>query len=254
VHQVLLISAGNYAWLNFLTIVLGVTAFSDSQLAAVLPIAIPLLDARAPAHDVLLAVLAGMTVVLSIPPTFNFFSRNQLMNFTYNPLHLVNAYGAFGSVTRERCEIIVEGTSDTQPGDESAWEAYEFKGKPGDPMRRPPQVAPYHLRLDWLMWFLPLTIPRNGDVGLPFELWFLRLIAKLLEGDRSIATLLRRNPFQKGPPRFLRVRMYRYAYTDWAERRATGAWWKRSFVAELLPPITLGPGHLFAAEPAPEAT
>ena len=39
----------------------------------------------------------------------------------------------------------------------AAWKEYEFPGKPGDVRRRPPQVAPYHLRLDWLLWFVPLS-------------------------------------------------------------------------------------------------
>src|SRR5437588_6206803 len=37
-HQLLLIVSGNYSWLNWLTVVLGVTAFSDSVLAGALPI------------------------------------------------------------------------------------------------------------------------------------------------------------------------------------------------------------------------
>jgi len=30
-------------------------------------------------------------------------------------LHLVNTYGAVGSVTKKRYEVIVEGTADTDP-------------------------------------------------------------------------------------------------------------------------------------------
>jgi hypothetical protein len=164
------------------------------------------------------------------------------MNFTYNPLHLVNAYGAFGGVTKHRYEIILEGTSDERPSDRGAWKPYEFKGKPGDPKRRPPQVAPYHLRLDWLMWFLPLSLVHGGRVvGGGIDIWFLHLITKLLQGDREALALLRRGPFHETPPRFIRVHVYRYWYADGAERRATGAWWRRAFVAELLPPLALGP-------------
>jgi hypothetical protein len=154
----------------------------------------------------------------------------------------VNAYGAFGGVTRERYEIVLEGTSEANPSGRAAWKAYEFKGKPGDPKRRPPQVAPYHLRLDWLMWFLPLSLVKGGRVvNRGIELWFLRLVAKLLVGDRRIGALFRRNPFEEEPPRFVRAHVYRYAFTDRAERRATGAWWKRTFVDELLPPIGIEP-------------
>ena len=50
-------------------------------------------------------------VVLSWRPLRNLFSRRQLMNASFNRWHLVNAYGAFGSVTKERYEVVVEGTA-----------------------------------------------------------------------------------------------------------------------------------------------
>ena len=77
------------------------------------------------------------------------------MNASFNRWQLANAYGAFGTVTKERIELIVEGTLDEDP-DAADWHEYGFKGKPGDVRRIPRQYAPYHLRLDWLMWFLPL--------------------------------------------------------------------------------------------------
>ena len=49
------------------------------------------------------------------------------MNASFNRWQLANAYGAFGSITRERYEIIVEGSADGV-----SWQEYEFKGKPGD--------------------------------------------------------------------------------------------------------------------------
>jgi hypothetical protein len=255
VHQLLLIAAGNYAWLNWLTVVLAVTAFGDAELGLLVPISAPSLEPRPLAFDVVIAAVAVITAILSVKPTQNFFSRRQAMNASYNPLHLVNAYGAFGAVTRERYEIILEGTTDAHPTDRTVWKVFQFKGKPGDPKRRPPQVAPYHLRLDWLMWFVPLSIMRGGRLSSRgVDVWFLRLIAKLLVGDHDITSLLRHNPFQDAPPRFVRAHVYRYRYTDPAERKATGAWWKASFAGELLPPIGLAGAPFDArSEPALEA-
>lgn len=235
VHQLWLVVSGNYAWLNWLTIVLGVTAFSDSLLHSVVPVAVPLTTDRALAYEVVLYVLGGATVLLSIQPTLNFFSRDQLMNYSYNPLHLVNVYGAFGSVTRKRYEIVVEGLSDGE------WREYEFKAKPGDPNRRPPQVAPYHLRLDWLMWFLPLHVSIAGDrvVLVRRERWFLRFVRKLLEGDEAVLKLLRRNPFPNARPSSVRAHLYRYEFSSNEERASTGAWWKRVRIGEYLPPATV---------------
>lgn len=228
VHQLLLIVAGNYSWLNWLTVVLGITTFSDPLLLALAPIEVPSLAPRSSLNALALDAMAFATVALSLKPALNLVSRDQVMNYNYNPIHLVNAYGAFGSVSRERYEIIVEGAADD---DRTEWKEYSFKAKPGDPKRRPRQIAPYHLRLDWLMWFLPLG-------GFP-ETWFMRFVEKLLLGDREVLALLQGNPFPDRPPRWVRARMYEYRFTDPGERSATGAWWKREDVGEFLRPVSL---------------
>src|SRR5699024_3065906 len=104
-----------------------------------------------------LVAFAGLAV-LSRKPLVNLFSSHQLMNASFDRFHLVNAYGAFGSMTERRHEVIIEGTraADPDTAEEGEWLPYEFTGKPGDVRRRSPQVAPYHLRLDWQMWFLAL--------------------------------------------------------------------------------------------------
>src|ERR1051326_7202404 len=93
VHQLLLIVSGNYSWLNWLTVALGILAFSDSILAAVVPITIPQGASRPLWFEVVLYVLGAAALALSIKPAINLVSRNQLMNYSYNPFHLINAYG-----------------------------------------------------------------------------------------------------------------------------------------------------------------
>ena len=45
----------------------------------------------------------------------------------------MNTYGAFGSVTKERTEVVIQGTRATNPEDPAAvWEEYDFKCKPGN--------------------------------------------------------------------------------------------------------------------------
>jgi hypothetical protein len=237
-HQLWLIISGNYSWLNWLTVVLGVVGLSDGVLEPLLPLAAPELTPRPAMYERLLYMLAGATLVLSIQPTLNFISRHQVMNFSYNPLHLVNTYGAFGTITKERYEIVLEGTAAAVVTPQATWKTYEFRAKPGDPMRRPPQVAPYHLRLDWLMWFLPFSAPRD-TVTRDYELWFQRFVQKLLEGDPQTLKLLRNNPFPDRPPKFIRARCYRYHYADREERRKTGAWWTRTWTDDYLPPVSL---------------
>jgi Lipase maturation factor len=238
-HQMLLIVSGNYSWLNWLTIVLGVAGLSDGAIRAVVPLATPSLAPRSPAHDAVLYALAAAVVVLSIRPALNFFSRHQLMNYSYNPLHLINAYGAFGSVTRERYEVVLEGTDEENPTAATRWREYEFKAKPGRVTRRPPQVAPYHLRLDWLMWFLPfsVTMAPRGPLVRGYDVWFLRLVQKLLAGDRATLKLLAHDPWPERPPRFVRAAYYRYLFADRRERKTTGAYWQRTRLGEYLPPV-----------------
>jgi hypothetical protein len=233
VTQGYLVLSGNFAWLNWLTLVLATSVIDGRVWSAVLPVEPPATLAAPTWHAVVVLVVAAGLLVLSVRPARNLVSRRQVMNASFDPLHLVNTYGAFGSVTRVRDEVVVEGTADPDPGPETVWQEYEFRGKPGDVHRRPPQVAPYHLRLDWLMWFVGIQ-PRYG------ARWLLPFARLLLVGDRATLRLLRRSPFPpESPPAFVRMRLFRYRFTTRAERRATGAWWVRSPVGVLLDPVSL---------------
>ena len=240
-HQLWLIVTGNYSWLNWLTVALGISALSDSVLWHLIHVPLQQTVQRPELVNALLYVLGGATVLLSIQPVLNLLSKRQLMNYSYNRFHLVNTYGAFGSVTRERYEIVIEGTDSPTISDQTRWREYAFKAKPGDSGRMPPQIAPYHLRLDWLMWFLPFSVAvTSHGVHVPqYELWFLRLIQKLLENDQSALRLLKGNPFNSGRPTFIRALFYHYRYTDWGERKRTGNWWVRRLVGVYLPPASL---------------
>lgn len=235
VHQLVLIMSGNYAWLNWLTVVLGFSAFSDRVLELALPFTMPAGGARPVAFEWLMYGLGVATLVLSVKPVVNLVSKQQGMNVSYNSLHLVGSYGAFGSVTRQRHEVIVEGTREASP-DGAEWREYEFKAKPGDVRRRPPQWAPYHLRLDWAMWFLPLRVmitpSRVLSRGQPP--WFGRFVEKLLSGDAATLALLRHNPFPDAPPRYVRASLYAYELATPRERRRDGVHWKRKYVGEYL--------------------
>jgi len=231
--QLYLVVSGNYAWLNWITIVVLFAAVADPVAATLLPFWEPAgLGPLPPWFAVAILLLTALILVLSYRPARNLMSRRQLMNASFDPLRLVNTYGAFGSVSRERYEVIVEGTdADALTGD-TVWREYEFKGKPGDPRRVAPQLAPYHLRLDWLMWFLPLS----GRYG---ESWLTPFLARLLEGDRATLALLRHDPFPSGPPTHVRARLYLYRFTTWRERRESGRWWARTLVGEYVPPVRL---------------
>ncbi len=230
--QLLLMLSGNLSFLNLLTIVLALPLLDGRMLSGLLRLTPP------PLHDpgrvqgyatLALAIIVGF---LSVQPLLNMLSTRQIMNTSFDPLRLVNTYGAFGSVGRTRYEVIVEGTVDAVTTPATQWREYAFKAKPGDVRRRPPQLAPYHLRLDWLMWFAAMS--RYQD-----EPWFVNLVAKLLQGDRPVLALMGPNPFPDRPPRQIRALLYRYRFTTPAERRDGQGWWVRELQDQWFPAVSL---------------
>jgi len=232
--QSYLILSGNYAWLNVLTLLLAFSGFSDGFLQQFIPANPPATLATPVFFQGMVATITALVIYLSINPVKNMISPHQRMNFSFNPLHLVNTYGAFGSVTEKRNEIVLEGTTNEHINENTRWKAYEFKGKPGDPHRRPPQIAPYHLRIDWQIWFAAMTSIRANS-------WLVLLIVKLLEGQKSVIKLLRNNPFEdcNKPPRYIRAKLYRYRFSTPQEKKETGQWWQREYLFEYMPPKKL---------------
>jgi Lipase maturation factor len=228
--QLVLITSGNLSWLNWLTIVLAIPLFDDRWFGW-LPLAAPAAPPDPVQHAIALAV-AAVVGVLSVRPVLNLLSPNQVMIASFGPLHLVNTYGAFSSVTRARREIAIEGTGDDRLTPETVWREYQFKGKPGDVSRPSKQIAPYHLRLDWLMWFAAQARPSHHP-------WFPALLEKLLAGDTQTLRLLRTNPFPDRPPRYVRAVLHDYRFTTREERRQTGHWWYREAIGLYVAPVSL---------------
>ncbi|MFK0191016.1 lipase maturation factor family protein [Kitasatospora sp. NPDC090308] len=229
--QLWLIASGNFAWLNWLTVALALSVLDTGTLRRALPIGPDHGYPGQPAwYQALVAAYALLVLARSWQPARNLVSPRQQMNRSWDRLHLVNSYGAFGSVNRTRYEIVIEGTRDARGAD--GWQEYEFPGKPGEVRRLPRQFAPYHLRLDWLMWFAAIS----PSYARP---WFLPLLARLLVNDPATLRLLRRNPFPDAPPALVRAHLYRYRFTDGPELRDTGAWWHRDHVRDHQPPVGL---------------
>jgi hypothetical protein len=239
VFQVSLIVSGNLAFLNWLTIVPALACFDDAFLGKVLPRAfsrwaeaaegnrMPGPVWRPKARAVTLGLLALTIAWQSVPVVTNLLSGHQVMNTSFDPLDLVNTYGAFGSVGRERREIVFEGTSDAAPGDASVWREYQFKCAPCDPARPPCVITPYHLRLDWQIWFAAMSSPERYP-------WTLRFAWKLLHSDAGTLSLLDGNPFPEAPPRFVRARLYVYKFAP----PGSGRYWDRTLLGDWIPPLS----------------
>ena len=214
--QALIFATGNYTYFNILTVALLMFLFIEPA---------PRANAgkRHAAVSVALAAFIGVVSGLvclelfsvGLPP-----GGAELLR-EVEPLRLVNSYGLFAVMTTTRPEIVVEGSDDGVN-----WLAYEFPYKPGDLRRSPPVVAPLQPRLDWQMWFAALGSYQQNP-------WFVNFMVRLLQGEPSVLRLLRYNPFPKGPPRYVRARVYLYHFTRWGER----GWWRREDGGMYFPPV-----------------
>lgn len=231
VHQLILIISGNYSWLNWLTIVLAFLALPQWNGPEASFLSPPLW------FELIQYAVFLQALFLSYRPFLNLFSSRQYMNYCWNQWHLVGAYGAFGSVTKERYEIVIEGTESEDPEDADSWKEYIFKGKPVELNRKPSVVAPYHLRLDWMIWFLPFTVMVNGKniYVRGHRLWFVRLVLQLLDNNQELLKLFKINPFKKAPPKYIRAKFYLYKFTTPHEYKQSGNYWKREYLGIYCP-------------------
>jgi hypothetical protein len=174
--------------------------------------------------------VAALVVVLSIAPVANLLSPGQVMNTSFDPLELVNTYGAFGSVGRERLNVVFEGTDAAVPDDRAAWRPYLYKGLPVLLDRASPQIAPYQPHFDWQMWFAAMSDYHNYP-------WTAHLVWKLLHNDATALSLFAANPFPEKPPRFVRAVLYRYKFAP--PGNAAGHRWEREPLGLWLPPLAV---------------
>ncbi|XP_038677060.1 lipase maturation factor 1 isoform X3 [Scyliorhinus canicula] len=252
--QVLLIISGNLSFLNWLTIVPNIACFDDSNLAFLFGSrqggakdqvskiqAKEALGQKPPTRygafiRRALNISFGVLIAyLSLPVIVNLLSSKQMMNTSFNPLRIVNTYGAFGSITKERTEVIIQGTMSQDPHDPNAlWEEYEFKCKAGDLKRRPCIISPYHYRLDWLMWFAAFQTYEQNE-------WLIHLAGRLLKNDSHILSLMAQNPFEsRGAPRWIRGEHYRYKFSKpGGNHAAEGKWWIRKRIGTYFPPVNV---------------
>jgi uncharacterized membrane protein YphA (DoxX/SURF4 family) len=220
--QVAIALTGNYGFFNLLTLVISLTLLDDSMVpwkrrpgAPAPPRPLATWTRRAALVPLLLLATLEFSAGLGWEPWPDPVEEARAR---IDPLRLASSYGLFRVMTKERREIVVEGSSDGRE-----WKPYEFKWKPGDVDRAPGLVQPHMPRLDWQMWFLALS--RHDS---PRAWWFGSFLDRLLENGPSVTALLGANPFPGEPPRYVRASVYRYEFTTPAERRATGAWWKRT--------------------------
>ena len=215
--QLLILLTGNYTFFNILTIALCFFLFFE-------PVRMP----RSRAHQSVSVALAAFIGIVSLLLFLELFSVGlppggaAILHWTA-PLRIVNSYGLFTTMTVNRPEILVEGSADGEN-----WLAYEFRYKPGNPLRAPPVVEPHQPRLDWQMWFAALGTYQENR-------WFVNFMIRLLQGEPRVLALLEYNPFPKSPPKFVRARVFFYHFTRFGEK----GWWTREEKGTYFPPVSL---------------
>src|SRR6266567_3299575 len=239
--QLAIAITGNYCFFNLLTIALCLLLIDDATWRAVAAVARRgdsdvVLRAAASDRGYNFAPLAILIVTLplnlwlcytALKPEVDWPKPLGMVYARIEPFRILNGYGLFRVMTKERPEIQVEGSADGID-----WVSYEFKWKPGDMNRAPRWCAPHQPRLDWQMWFAALGGRRQED-------WFQNFVVRLLENEPAVTRLLARNPFPDKPPRYVRAILFKYQFTTSEERRATGAWWKRREIGEFFPEAAL---------------
>jgi predicted DCC family thiol-disulfide oxidoreductase YuxK len=240
--QIIIAATGNYCFFNLLTIALCLLLIDDSiwrrQRGALQTNGGTRAVVSHYFSDRLSIYAAAVVVVVTLPLNarliYSAFEPeaewSSLLGRVYaraESLRIVNGYGLFRVMTKDRREIIIEGSANGID-----WQPYEFKWKPGDVMRAPGWCAPHQPRLDWQMWFAALGSYQQNS-------WFVQTVISLLHGKPEITPLFERNPFPQTPPRYVRATFYRYRFTTLEEHRQTGAWWKRQELGEYLPSVSL---------------
>ena len=247
--QIGIILTSNYAFLNYLVLILGFLLLDDKFLAWVLPerlrnTAAPAdPSANAPAHTSL-----GITdwrnhlrlSVQAIFLTWIFYVTSALLILmmipgaplpmgpirALEPFRIANEFGLFAVMTRNRYELEFQGSNDGEK-----WVPYLFRNKPQDVHAAPRIYAPFQPRFDWNLWFASLGNWRQYTFVLNVE-------QRLLAGEPDVLELFAGDPFAGHPPKQVRVVLWQYWFTNRAERRETGAWWRREDLGLYAP--TLG--------------
>ena len=209
-YQVIIFASGNYTWLNLITAVLAFSTFEDSMIKQFVGFSTS--SASSYPYQVQAVFLTGFIAVLSIPVLKNMFSPEQVQNRTFDSFHIVNSYGAFEEIARNRREIILEAF------DGENWLEYTHYEKPGPVDRMPPQISPYFHRLDYPFKFADKE---------PYEdhKWLEKLVENLLEGSKNVEKLFEDCPVEE--PEEIRASLYSYRFTSPEKRSETGQWWER---------------------------
>jgi len=246
--QVGVILTANYAFLNYLVLVIAVFLLDDQFLLRFIPAhwerrLAPTEREHSVVQGLAWFAATGKGLMLS----WIFYATAMpllLMLWPEAPLpikpvaaldsfRIANQYGLFAVMTPHRYEIEFQGSDDAR-----VWTAYPFRYKPQNVKEPPGIYAPYQPRFDWNLWFASLgqwqqypIVPRTEEL--------------LLENDQDVLGLFAGNPFPHAPPRYVRAVRWQYWFSNSEEKRTQGIWWRRDLLTTYAPTLTRLPNGRF---------
>lgn len=251
--QAVVIATANYAFLNYLVLVLAFLLLDDAALARFVPrrwrAGLGVAEvAGLRREDAGTAAVAGGPISIAHGARLavtgvclgwvGYVTTAQMVGMVapwaplpkwpvaaVEPLRIANRYGLFATMTPHRYEIEFQGSEDGV-----RWTPYLFRYKPQDVMARPGIYAPYQPRFDWNLWFASLSTWREQPIVPLTE-------ERLLDGDREVLGLFRGDPFAGRPPRYVRAVVWQYWFSTPEEKRRTGAWWRRELLGSYAPTL-----------------
>jgi lipase maturation factor 1 len=245
--QIGIILTSNYAFLNYLVLILGFLLLDDRFLARYLPRRLHFGAVPASSDAASIVAPPGPPAwhgkirqwVQAFFLTWIFYATSALLIFmlapeatlphapilALEPFRIANEFGLFAVMTRQRYEIEFQGSPDGK-----TWTPYPFRHKPQD-VHSPPRIyAPYQPRFDWNLWFASLGNWRQNPFVLQVE-------QRLLDGQPDVLALFAANPFPGKPPEQIRVVLWQYWFSDWKEKREQGIWWRRDQIGLYAPTL-----------------
>ena len=252
--QIGVIATANYAFLNYLVLVLAFLLLDDAFLQRFVPSrwreageTKPPSNEYAADTPILLTLTSLRPAMLAVVLTWIFYATTvPLVQMIWRkaplpaqpvaalePFRIANTYGLFAVMTPHRYEIEFQGSNDGEH-----WTAYPFRYKPQGLNERPRIYAPYQPRFDWNLWFASLgswqqypIVPRTEEL--------------LLENDHAVLGLFAGNPFQNAPPRLVRAVLWQYWFSTLQQKQSKGLWWTRRFLGTYAPTLTRLPDGRF---------
>jgi hypothetical protein len=225
--QALILLTGNFAFFNLLAVILCLSLLDNTFWHSWLLDYFPRLTVLESTSMVYQSI--GLIVTVIILPlnlfwfALTFWEESPILNYfltiirTIYNFRLSSSYGLFAVMTKQRPELVLQGSNDTEN-----WEEYEFKFKPSSTRTMPPILAPHQPRLDWQMWFAALGTFRQN-------LWLQNLMARIFMNSDDVLHLLRKNPFPE-VPKYLRLVRYQYKFSEVKKLFREGHWWQREYV------------------------